>query len=385
MWMTNRGRLHRFVEQELLPAWGMTCVATWWWLKCGSDGQPTTPLSSQHRHPYESLVLLRRSGESQHWHYNCIRQHESRADEHAETPAAMAAASLPTAVAVGENGTGAKVRDSLSETAASCATAAGAGRSRGQSPREPCGGTAREVFRDGVVLFSLRDPAHSRKPQVGKLLWHLMQMSSRVAAEAPPNPGGTTASHCELQAIPGAETPIPAPDARHSLQALGTGQPHPVSASPDACSAKGLRTSGTPPPLTSPGSSTENDQTGCNVPGGAKQHQREPASARGGLHCQDGSPKREIATKVAEGVGSSKCTQGSAELLKRSLPLRASVEQLPCLELFAREMQSGWTSWGNEVLRFQDAHQFGVHEAPLTHLDALCTAPAALAAAGKLL
>ena len=29
-----------------------------------------------------------------------------------------------------------------------------------------------------------------------------------------------------------------------------------------------------------------------------------------------------------------------------------------CLELFARNMRPGWTSWGNEVLKFQDINYF---------------------------
>jgi N6-adenosine-specific RNA methylase IME4 len=29
-----------------------------------------------------------------------------------------------------------------------------------------------------------------------------------------------------------------------------------------------------------------------------------------------------------------------------------------CLELFARELEAGWTSWGNEVLKFQDIRLF---------------------------
>ena len=29
-----------------------------------------------------------------------------------------------------------------------------------------------------------------------------------------------------------------------------------------------------------------------------------------------------------------------------------------CIELFAREMISGWTSWGNEPLHFQELRYF---------------------------
>lgn len=32
-----------------------------------------------------------------------------------------------------------------------------------------------------------------------------------------------------------------------------------------------------------------------------------------------------------------------------------------CLELFARNLQPGWTSWGNEVLKFQHLDYFTVY------------------------
>lgn len=44
LWMTNRERHWRFVETELLPAWGLAPVATWLWLKVTVDGQPVAQL-----------------------------------------------------------------------------------------------------------------------------------------------------------------------------------------------------------------------------------------------------------------------------------------------------------------------------------------------------
>jgi len=29
-----------------------------------------------------------------------------------------------------------------------------------------------------------------------------------------------------------------------------------------------------------------------------------------------------------------------------------------CIELFARELTAGWTSWGNEILHFQESRYF---------------------------
>lgn len=44
LWMTNRERHWRFVESELLPAWGLAPVATWLWLKVANDGRPVAAL-----------------------------------------------------------------------------------------------------------------------------------------------------------------------------------------------------------------------------------------------------------------------------------------------------------------------------------------------------
>ncbi len=44
LWMTNRERHWRFVESQLLPAWGLTHAATWLWLKVTDDGRPVSQL-----------------------------------------------------------------------------------------------------------------------------------------------------------------------------------------------------------------------------------------------------------------------------------------------------------------------------------------------------
>lgn len=33
LWMTNREKLHDFVEKELFPMWGVKYVTTFYWLK----------------------------------------------------------------------------------------------------------------------------------------------------------------------------------------------------------------------------------------------------------------------------------------------------------------------------------------------------------------
>jgi N6-adenosine-specific RNA methylase IME4 len=44
------------------------------------------------------------------------------------------------------------------------------------------------------------------------------------------------------------------------------------------------------------------------------------------------------------------------DLLKKYLPANGQHPQ--CLELFARSLTPGWTSWGNEPLKFQSTRYF---------------------------
>jgi N6-adenosine-specific RNA methylase IME4 len=48
--------------QDLLPQWGLRLEARWHWLKVTRQGEPLTPLESNHRKPYEVLLLARASG-----------------------------------------------------------------------------------------------------------------------------------------------------------------------------------------------------------------------------------------------------------------------------------------------------------------------------------
>ncbi|KAF0024927.1 hypothetical protein F2P81_021808 [Scophthalmus maximus] len=58
-WVTNRPSHLRFVRDELFPHWGIEVVAEWFWVKVTTSGQFVFPLDSQHKKPYEVLVLGR--------------------------------------------------------------------------------------------------------------------------------------------------------------------------------------------------------------------------------------------------------------------------------------------------------------------------------------
>ncbi|CAN9506376.1 unnamed protein product [Ophioblennius macclurei] len=58
-WVTNRPSHRRFVHDELYPHWGVEVLAEWFWVKVTTSGQFVFPLDSQHKKPYEVLVLGR--------------------------------------------------------------------------------------------------------------------------------------------------------------------------------------------------------------------------------------------------------------------------------------------------------------------------------------
>ena len=63
LWVTNRERTRRFVEETLLPGWGLTLLAEWLWLKTQpGGGGPVRPLHGPGRPPYEPLLLARFRG-----------------------------------------------------------------------------------------------------------------------------------------------------------------------------------------------------------------------------------------------------------------------------------------------------------------------------------
>ncbi|XP_044471038.1 methyltransferase-like protein 2 isoform X2 [Mangifera indica] len=57
LWITNREKLYNFVQRELFPTWGVSYVATFYWLKVKEDGTLISDLDLFHHRPYECLLL----------------------------------------------------------------------------------------------------------------------------------------------------------------------------------------------------------------------------------------------------------------------------------------------------------------------------------------
>ncbi|MCL7035361.1 hypothetical protein MKW94_004883 [Papaver nudicaule] len=57
LWVTNKEKLRTFVEKELFPLWGVSCLAIFYWLKVKADGSLINELDLFHHRPYECLLL----------------------------------------------------------------------------------------------------------------------------------------------------------------------------------------------------------------------------------------------------------------------------------------------------------------------------------------
>ncbi|XP_053323856.1 N(6)-adenine-specific methyltransferase METTL4 [Spea bombifrons] len=58
-WVTNRQKHLRFVKEELYPHWLIKTLAEWHWVKITRSGEYVFPLDSDHKKPYEILILGR--------------------------------------------------------------------------------------------------------------------------------------------------------------------------------------------------------------------------------------------------------------------------------------------------------------------------------------
>ncbi|KAG0170783.1 Methyltransferase-like protein 4 [Apophysomyces sp. BC1034] len=57
VWVTNKPKYRRFIQEKLFKAWGVTWAADWYWVKMTTAGELVMPLDSPHRKPYEQIVV----------------------------------------------------------------------------------------------------------------------------------------------------------------------------------------------------------------------------------------------------------------------------------------------------------------------------------------
>uniref|UniRef100_J3LL19 Methyltransferase-like protein 2 n=3 Tax=Oryza brachyantha TaxID=4533 RepID=J3LL19_ORYBR len=57
LWITNREKLWKFVEEELFPSWGVKEHTVFYWLKVKQDGSLIGDLDLLHHRPYECLLV----------------------------------------------------------------------------------------------------------------------------------------------------------------------------------------------------------------------------------------------------------------------------------------------------------------------------------------
>ncbi|XP_014667341.1 PREDICTED: methyltransferase-like protein 4 isoform X2 [Priapulus caudatus] len=57
VWVTNKQKQIRFVKEELFLHWNVQYIATWHWLKVTTQGEPVCNIESEHKKPYEHLII----------------------------------------------------------------------------------------------------------------------------------------------------------------------------------------------------------------------------------------------------------------------------------------------------------------------------------------
>ncbi|XP_056017596.1 N(6)-adenine-specific methyltransferase METTL4-like isoform X2 [Ostrea edulis] len=62
VWVTNRMKHLKFVKETLFPNWAVTHLAEWHWLKITKYGEMVYDISSNHKKPYEIILIGRYSG-----------------------------------------------------------------------------------------------------------------------------------------------------------------------------------------------------------------------------------------------------------------------------------------------------------------------------------
>ncbi|KII66049.1 Methyltransferase-like protein 4 [Thelohanellus kitauei] len=58
LWITNNTKNHNFLFDQLLPRWNLVPLCLFIWVKLTQTGEPVISLDSEHRKPYEQLLLL---------------------------------------------------------------------------------------------------------------------------------------------------------------------------------------------------------------------------------------------------------------------------------------------------------------------------------------
>ncbi|KAI9471959.1 MAG: MT-A70-domain-containing protein [Benjaminiella poitrasii] len=59
IWVTNKPKFRNFILSKLFPAWQLECVGEWLWLKTTTQGECIFPIDSNHKKPYEQLIIGR--------------------------------------------------------------------------------------------------------------------------------------------------------------------------------------------------------------------------------------------------------------------------------------------------------------------------------------
>ncbi|KAL7315253.1 hypothetical protein PS15m_006724 [Mucor circinelloides] len=59
IWVTNKPKFRNFIINKLFPSWKLKCISEWVWLKMTTQRECIFPIDSEHKKPYEQLIIGR--------------------------------------------------------------------------------------------------------------------------------------------------------------------------------------------------------------------------------------------------------------------------------------------------------------------------------------
>ncbi|KAK3089573.1 hypothetical protein FSP39_004726 [Pinctada imbricata] len=89
VWVTNRMKHVDFIKECLFPAWNVQYLTDWFWIKVTTKGQMVYDINSDHKKPYELMVLGR---------YQSGHQDNSAEKSSLEVPENLVIVSVPSAL-----------------------------------------------------------------------------------------------------------------------------------------------------------------------------------------------------------------------------------------------------------------------------------------------
>ena len=364
VWVVNSAKVQDFVLQSLFPRWGLTLVRRVVWLKVALDGRPVYPLGNRHRRPYEVALL----GATQPEVFWRVVGGAGRVPNHV-VPAVPTLHSRKPFLS--------SLFDWLQDIREQSWRLASL---REPERMVPGSQSLNAESSSGEAAIHQQNPLDSLRLPIDELRGRSTAEQGDVVGE------GCTAQDREVQGADSSSNPRPAPPlVSDSEGGFGASEGLVQAPGQDDCARPGLGLLYAKPemgidvacnsnPL--PHSGTHSGLDACSGPHPDASAHSTPVQGvvmRGteveckGTLYRTGEAAAGSNPVAADTLVRSALVQDGRDMRSPQAHLeesRATSQDVPGppppqrLELFARNLHSGWTSWGNEVLKFQWKNYF---------------------------